>query len=143
MTTLDDIRRFASALSPWAHLATVGPDGAPDVVPVHPCWEDDALWVLCGTDSVKARNVAHEPRVALHWQVTEVGDGVEVWGTAALHDDPDTKRRLWHGVFDYDLDLFAPGGPDGSPGAGFLAITPTRAVLLRAYGRGGTERWQA
>ena len=25
--------------------------------------------------------------MALHWQVTEVGDGVEIWGTAVVHDD--------------------------------------------------------
>ena len=143
MTTLDDIRSFATALSPWAHLATVGADGEPDVVPVHPCWEGDTLWILCATNSVKARNVAHNPKVALHWQVTEVGDGVEVWGTAALHDDLETKRRLWHGVFDYDLSAFAPGGPDNAPGAGFLAVSPTRAVVVRGYGQGGIERWQA
>jgi general stress protein 26 len=138
---LAGIRTFASQLSPWAHLATVGIDGEPDVVPVHPCWEDDTLWIMCGADSVKTRNVQHEPRVALHWQVTEVGDGVEIWGTAMFHDDVETKRRLWAGVFDYDLNAFAPGGPDNSPGSGFLSVSPTRALLLRGYGMGGRETW--
>ena len=141
--TLDDVKAFAAGLSPWAHLATVGTDGEPDVVPVHPCWEGDTLWAMVGTDSVKARNVAHEPRVALHWQVTESGDGVEVWGTAELFADVDTKRRLWDGVFDYDLNLFAPGGPDDSPGTGFLAVTPTRALILEQYGMKGMRRWRA
>lgn len=141
--TLAQVREFASRLSPWAHLATVGADGEPDVVPVHPCWEDDTLWAMVGVGSVKARNVAAERRVALHWQVTEVGDGVEVWGTARLHTDLATKRRLWDGVFDYDLDLFAPGGPDGSPDTGFLAITPTRALVVERYGMGGMHRWNA
>ncbi len=141
--TLDDVKAFAVGLSPWAHLATVGTDGEPDVVPVHPCWEGDTLWAMVGTDSVKARNVAHEPRVALHWQVTESGDGVEVWGTAELFADVDTKRRLWDGVFDYDLNLFAPGGPDDSPGTGFLAVTPTRALILEQYGMKGMRRWRA
>ncbi len=36
MTTLDEIKTFATGLSMWAHLATVGADGEPDVVPVHP-----------------------------------------------------------------------------------------------------------
>ncbi len=141
--TLDDVKAFAAGLSPWAHLATVGTDGEPDVVPVHPCWEGDTLWAMVGTDSVKARNVAHEPRVALHWQVTESGDGVEVWGAAELFADVDTKRRLWDGVFDYDLNLFAPGGPDDSPGTGFLAVTPTRALILEQYGMKGMRRWRA
>jgi general stress protein 26 len=140
---LQAIKDVGPRLSPWAHLATVGADGKPDVVPVHPCWEGDVLWVMCGSDSVKVRNLAANPDVALHWQVTEVGDGLEVWGTASYHDDLDTKRRLWKGVFDYDLDAFAPGGPDDSPGTGFLAIAPERAVFLKAYGMGGIERWSA
>lgn len=140
---LAEIRDFASALSPWAHLATVGADGEPDVVPVHPCWEGDTLWVMCGADSVKARNLVHEQRVAMHWQVAANGDGVEVWGIGTLHDDLETKRRLWSGVFDYDLDAFAPGGPDNSPGTSFMAIEVTRALLLRAYGAAGRETWRA
>ncbi len=140
---LDGVKAFAAALSPWAHIATVGADGAPDVVPVHPCWEGDTLWSMVGTDSTKARNVAANPNVALHWQVTEVGDGVELWGTAEVHDDLDTKRRLWTGVFDYDLDAFAPGGPDDSPGTAFMAVTPTRALVLKQYGMQGLQRWSA
>lgn len=143
MTALEDIKSFATALSPWAHLATVGDDGEPDVTPVHPCWEGDTLWIMVGTQSVKAVNTRANDRVALHWQVTAAGDGVEVWGTATVHDDLETKRRLWKGVFDYDLDAFAPGGPDDSEGTGFMAIVPSRALVLRQYGMGGSERWTA
>jgi len=141
--SLDDIKTFAAGLSPWAHLASVGADGKPDVVPVHPCWEGDTCWVMIGTESVKARNIAHHADVAMHWQVTEVGDGVEIWGTAEMFSDLETKRRLWTGVFDYDLNAFAPGGPDDSPGTGFLAITPERALVLHQYGMGGMQRWSA
>jgi general stress protein 26 len=141
--TLDDIKSFASRLSMWAHLATVGADGEPDVVPVHPCWEGDTLWTMLGTGSVKAKNVADNSKVALHWQVTENGDGVEVWGTAELFTDLETKRRLWDGVFDYDLNAFAPGGPEDSPDTAFLAVTPTRALILKQYGIGGAQRWRA
>ena len=140
---LDGVKSFAQNLSPWAHIATVGGDGNPDVVPVHPCWEGDVLWTMLGKDSVKARNVASNPNVALHWQVSEVGDGVELWGTAELYTDVETKRRLWEGVFDYDLNAFAPGGPDGSPDTAFLAITPKRALVLHKYGMGGMQRWKA
>ena len=142
-TDLAAVKTFASGLSPWAHLATVGADNEPDVVPVHPCWEGDTLWTMLGASSVKARNVAANPNVALHWQVTEVGDGVELWGTGELFTDLDTKRRLWEGVFDYDLNAFAPGGPDNSPDTGFMAITPERAIILRQYGMGGIDRWSA
>ena len=141
--SLEDVKAFATGLSPWAHLATVGADGEPDVVPVHPCWEGDVLWTMLGEGSVKARNIADNDKVALHWQVTEVGDGVELWGTAELFTDVETKRRLWDGVFDYDLNAFAPGGPDDSPGTAFLAIRPNRAVVLKQYGMKGIQRWRA
>lgn len=141
--TLDELKAFASEQSPWAHLATVGSDGKPDVVPIHPCWEGDTLWAMVGTNSVKARNAAANPDVALHWQVTAAGDGVELWGRAQLHEDLDTKRRLWNGVFDYDLNAFAPGGPEESPGTAFLAVTPERGLILERYGMGGVRRWHA
>ena len=140
---LDDVKQKAHALSPWAHMATVGADGKPDVTPVHPCWEGDTLWLMASTTSVKAKNIAANAAVALHWQVEAVGDGLEVWGTAEVFGDLDTKRRLWNGVFDYDLNAFAPGGPDGSPDLGFIAITPSRALWLGAYGMTGMDRWSA
>jgi general stress protein 26 len=141
--TLDEVKSFATSLSPWAHLASVGADQAPDVVPIHPAWEGDTLWAMVGAGSVKARNIEHNPQVALHWQVTENGDGVELWGTASVHTDVETKRRLWTGVFDYNLSDFAPGGPDDSPDTGFIAVQPSRALILLAYGMKGMRRWRA
>lgn len=137
------VKSFASNLSPWAHLATVGRDNRPDVVPVHPCWEGDTCWIMMGTDSVKAKNARVNDQVALHWQVTEVGDGVEIWGTARLVGDVETKRRMWSEVFDYDLSAFAPGGPDNSPETIFMAVDVERAVVLKQYGMAGVERWSA
>jgi general stress protein 26 len=140
---LEQVKAYGTQLSPWAHLASVGRDGEPDVVPVHPCWEGDVVWVMCGADSVKVKNLAAETRVALHWQVDASGDGLEVWGVASFHDDLDTKKRLWTGVFDYDLNAFAPGGAENSPGSGFLKIVPARALWLKAYGMGGRDTWKA
>ena len=141
--SLADVKDFASNLSPWAHMASVGADNKPDVVPVHPCWEGDTCWIMLGASSVKAKNLAVNPNVAMHWQVTEVGDGVEVWGTAEIFDDVETKRRLWDGVFDYDLNAFAPGGPDNSPDTAFMALSVERAVVLKQYGMGGIQRYKA
>jgi general stress protein 26 len=137
------VKTLSAQLGPWAHLATVGRDGDPDVVPIHPAWDADQLWFMTGAKSVKVRNIAHHPNVALHWQVSEAGDGLEVWGRATVHADLDTKRRLWKGVFDYDLDQFAPGGPDGSPETAFVAIRPVRAVYIKAFGTKGREHWSA
>ncbi len=140
---LERVKKESARLSPWAHLATVGGDGNPDVVPVHPAWERDTIWIMTGAKSVKIRNIAHNPNVAMHWQVTEVGDGVEVWGRAEVHSDVETKKRLWNGVFDYDLNQFAPGGPEGSPDVVFLAVRPARALYLASYGMKGRETWSA
>jgi general stress protein 26 len=140
---LERVKTLSAKLSPWAHLATVGRDGEPDVVPIHPAWEGDTLWFMTGGRSVKVRNIAHQPNVALHWQVTEAGDGLEVWGRATIHEDVPTKRRLWTGVFDYNLSNFAPGGPEGSPGVVFVAVQPRRALYLEAFGMKGRERWSA
>ena len=42
---LKQIQEKSSELSPWAHIATVGSDGFPDVAPVHPAWKDGTIWI--------------------------------------------------------------------------------------------------
>jgi general stress protein 26 len=138
----DEVRQHALRLSPLAHIGTVRPDGTPHVVPVHPAFEGTTVWAMTGVDSVKARNVRRQPAVQLHWQANEAGDNLMLWGRASIHDDLETKRRLWEGVFDYDLSLFSPGGPDGSPDTGFLRIEPTKAVFLEFYGIKGRSEWR-
>jgi hypothetical protein len=50
---LDEVKAETTRLSNWAHIATVGADGIPDVVPVWPAWQGDTLWIFTGTNSVK------------------------------------------------------------------------------------------
>lgn len=138
---LDEVKAETARLSNWAHLATVGADGNPDVVPVWPAWQDDTLWIFTHTPTVKVRNLASNPNVALHWQVDESGDGVELWGTATVDTDLDTKRRLWTGVFTYNLEDFAPGGLE-SPDNCFVAVRPERALALKQYGMAGRDTWK-
>jgi general stress protein 26 len=138
---LSAVQAEATRLSPLMHLATVYPDGTPHVAPVHPAWLDGTVWISSFVNSVKVRNIGTNPVVAAHWQVDESGDGVALWGTASVHGDIDTKRRLWEGVFDYDLDAFFPKGPD-SADATFIAIEPSRALVLKQYGLAGRDTWQ-
>ena len=142
---LEDLKAESARLSGWAHVATVSGSGRPYVTPVHPAWDGDTLVALVSTESVKAKNVAAQPTVSVHWQVGEDSgfDSLILWGQARVLDDVESKRRLWDGVFDYDLNAFAPGGPDGSPETGFLEITPEKIVLLRMYGMNGREEWRA
>ena len=59
-----DVRRVL-ATTVFGHLATVLPDGAPHSVPVWVDPEGDRIAILTGPDSRKARNLRHDPRVAL------------------------------------------------------------------------------
>lgn len=138
---LDEVKAETTRQSQWAHIATVGADGNPDVVPVWPAWDGDTLWIFSHANSVKVRNLAANPNVALHWQVDESGDGVELWGTATVTTDMDTKRRLWTGVFTYNLDDFAPEGLE-SPDNCFIAVHPERVLALKQYGIAGRDTWR-
>ncbi|MEV6286709.1 PPOX class F420-dependent oxidoreductase [Kribbella sp. NPDC051770] len=48
-----------------AHLATVGADGSPHSVPVYVGTRGDHVVFFTGPDARKARNLRHDPRVAL------------------------------------------------------------------------------
>lgn len=48
-----------------AHIASVLPDGAPHSVPIWVATHGDHIAFLTGPDSVKARNLRRDPRVAL------------------------------------------------------------------------------
>lgn len=139
---LSDIEEIGRSMSVRSYLATTDGEGHPHVVPVHPGWEGSTIWVMTTETAKKARNIASNPNIAMHWESGDAGDGLLVWGRASIHDDAETKHRLWHGVFDYDLSAFAPNGPD-SPEIVFLAVTPTKAAYAKAYGAGGVQRWQA
>ncbi len=142
---LDDVIRESARFGAWAHVATVSVSGTPYVTPVHPAWHEAKLVTMVSAGSVKARNVAVHPTVSVHWQVGEDSgfDSLMLWGRAVVWDDPETKREMWGGVFDYDLSAFAPGGPDDSSDTAFLEVTPSKAVLLRMYGMNGREVWRA
>jgi PPOX class probable F420-dependent enzyme len=59
-----DVRRVLDGTS-IAHLATVLPDGSPHSVPLWVDTHGDQVVFLTGPDSLKARNLRRDPRVAL------------------------------------------------------------------------------
>ncbi len=59
-----DVRRHLDG-TPIAHLATVLPDGAPHTVPLWVGTRGEQIVFLTGPQSRKARNLRHDPRVAL------------------------------------------------------------------------------
>jgi PPOX class probable F420-dependent enzyme len=61
-----EIRRVLDGTPPpLVHLATVLPDGAPHAVPIWAAPHGDRIAILTGPDSLKARNLRRDPRVAL------------------------------------------------------------------------------
>src|SRR6059058_2106945 len=76
-------RRLAVAHDYW--LATVGPDGAPHVMPVWGLWLDGRVWFSSGLASRKARNLAADPRCAV--TTDDARDPVVVQGTAERRTD--------------------------------------------------------
>jgi PPOX class probable F420-dependent enzyme len=79
--------------TPIAHLGTLLPDGSPHSIPLWIGTRGDQVAFLTGPDSRKARNLRHDPRVAisltppdapfppvmLRGQVVEWLDGDEGW----------------------------------------------------------------
>ncbi|MGH9193931.1 MAG: pyridoxamine 5'-phosphate oxidase family protein [Acidimicrobiales bacterium] len=147
---LDEVKAETTRLSNWAHIATVGADGNPDVVPVWPAWPGDTLWIFTGTNSVKVGNIAANPNVALHWQVDESGDGVELWGTATVATDwtpsagcgpvcsPTTSTTSRSAASSRPITASSPSGRS----VPWCSSSPERALVLKQYGMAGRDTWQ-
>jgi PPOX class probable F420-dependent enzyme len=74
-----------------AVLATLNPDGSPHLVVVFAAVVDDKLWISTPRTSVKARNVAADPRVTLAFGIRP---WVAVAGTATILRDGDLPAKL-------------------------------------------------
>jgi PPOX class probable F420-dependent enzyme len=71
MTRLtDNVRNVLTGKNFW-HLATLNPDGSPQVTPVWAHLRDDRIVVNSFFGRKKPRNIEHDPRVALAWQDPE------------------------------------------------------------------------
>ena len=95
-----------------AHMATLGPDGAPHSSPVWYEWTGEDLLISHTKNRQKYRNLQRDPRFAL--SILDPNDAyrfVEIRGTAEITDDPDAalihrlaKKYLGKDRYPYDLD---------------------------------------
>jgi PPOX class probable F420-dependent enzyme len=67
------VEQLAGSRNYW--VSTTRPDGRPHATPVWGLWLDGAVWFSVGRTSVKARNVARNPGIAVH---LESGDQVVI-----------------------------------------------------------------
>ncbi len=82
-------------------LATVRPDGSPQVTPVWYQYDGGRLLVLADPSSIKVRNIRKDPRVSMsiatHWEPYKY---VLVNGTAEISDEWDPEL-LWKMAVNY------------------------------------------
>lgn len=82
-------RRLAEEEVIW--LVTSDKDGVPQPSPVWFLREGDTLLIYSKPNAPKLRNIARQPRVALHFHTDAHGEDVKIFhGTAAV--DPDVPR---------------------------------------------------
>jgi PPOX class probable F420-dependent enzyme len=141
-----DWSEVAGLLTPWRNywVCTVAGDGAPHAAPVWGVVLGEVLFFFTEQDTVKARNLAGDPRVVIH---SESGDDVLiVRGTARVVGRP----REHPGVIEaFAAKYTAPGDAQYLPAAGdrvneIYAVSPTSAMTweLDAY-EGSQRRWAA
>jgi hypothetical protein len=134
--------RLRPARSYW--LGTTGADGAPHAAPVWGVVLSDVLYLYSERRTVKARNVARDPRVVVHLDNGE--DVVIVHGRLDDLGRPDARTDVLDAfAAKYDQPADAQYLPSADPGFDVLwAVRPARALLWRLddYDHSQT-RWYA
>ncbi len=72
-------------------IGTTRPDGRPHAMPVWGLWLDGAFYFGTDPESIKGRNIAHQPYITMHLESGD--DVVVVEGVAELMTDPDEIKR--------------------------------------------------
>jgi PPOX class probable F420-dependent enzyme len=122
-------QRLAPARNYWVN--TVGKDGGPHAAPVWGAVVGEVLYFYSEDDTVKARNLARDPRVVVH---LESGDDVViVRGTAELLGRPSGRPDL---VAAFAAKYVEPDDAQYLPADAdvlnvFYLVRPTSALLWR------------
>jgi PPOX class probable F420-dependent enzyme len=72
------------ATTPNVTVATIRPDGLPQLTPNWFLWTGDVFWISTAASTVKTRNLRRDPRIVLCVDDVPSGDYVQVTGTATL-----------------------------------------------------------
>jgi general stress protein 26 len=81
----------------YCSLITLDASGAPQVRTMDPFPPEDEVAVWMGTHRAtrKVREIAADPRVALHYSLPETGRYVSIVGTARIVEDEEAKAARW------------------------------------------------
>jgi nitroimidazol reductase NimA-like FMN-containing flavoprotein (pyridoxamine 5'-phosphate oxidase superfamily) len=125
--------RLVAAAHYW--LVTVRPDGRPHVVPVDALWLDDAAWFGGSAQTVKHRNLAADPRAALHLE--DAASAVIVEGTCQeVVADAQLAVRL--AAASRDKYGYAPD-PSSYRRGGVWCLRPARVLSWQQFPRDATR----
>ncbi|MEX1107158.1 MAG: pyridoxamine 5'-phosphate oxidase family protein [Ilumatobacteraceae bacterium] len=140
--SFEEVKADSLRYGPIAYLGTVSTSGTPYTSPVAVAWVDDELMAFVATPEAKVANVRANGRMTVHFSVGESTgwDSCVLWGTARVVDTVEGRRELWDRM-GYDLGRFEPGGPEAGSHV-FVAVRPTKAVVLRMYGINGRHTWK-
>ncbi|WP_405717859.1 pyridoxamine 5'-phosphate oxidase family protein [Streptomyces sp. NBC_01537] len=114
-------RRLELAHNYW--ICTASPLGGPHAMPVWGVWVDGRLWFSTGAGTVKARDLAADPRVAVHLE--SAAELVALRGTASAVPDGERPAAV-DAAYAAKYVLPRSGGPGsiGMGGSPVYAVTP-------------------
>ena len=132
-------------------LATINPDGSPQVTGIGALWVDGAFWFETGERTRKGRNLARDPRCTVSVATHEFDLVVD--GQAYPVTDPATVATMaqrwaaegWPARVDdtgsaITADYSAPSA--GPPPWRVYRVEPLRATALLTVDPGGATRWR-
>jgi PPOX class probable F420-dependent enzyme len=125
-------RRLRTEQILW--LTTVRADGQPQSSPVWFLWDGEALLVFSQPDAQKLRNLAGNPRVAVHLESEGTADeGVTIDGTAAVDPDAPSSNRIEEYRVKYREGIRAMGITPDELARDFSVALRIRPTRVRAW----------
>jgi PPOX class probable F420-dependent enzyme len=115
-------------------LTTVRADGQPQSSPVWFLWDGEALLVFSQPDAQKLRNLAGNPRVAVHLESDGTGEEVlTIDGTAAVDPDAPSSDRIEEYRVKYREGIQAMGSTPAELARDFSVAIRIRPTRVRAW----------
>jgi PPOX class probable F420-dependent enzyme len=125
-------RRLRSEQILW--LTTVRADGQPQSSPVWFLWDGETFLVFSQPSAQKLRNLAANPRVAVHLESDGTGDEVlTVDGTAAVDPEVPPSDQLEEYRVKYREGIQAMGSTPAELARDFSVATRVRPSRVRAW----------
>lgn len=122
-----------------ARLATVRPDGRPQVVPMWFIYEDGVVYMSTGVEAAKVQHIRHNDRVAMAIDVMEAplkNKGVIIEGRAEIQTNGvlDVTRRIYKKYMGEEGSATPVAQQSINRPRVILKITPNRLVSFDATG---------